>query len=31
LKPMKKLFKDLLSTSYYKKHKEESIIKQFYL
>lgn len=31
LKPMKKLFKDLLSTSYYKKHREESIIKQFYL
>ena len=31
LKPMKKLFKDLLSTSYYKKHKEESIISQFYL
>lgn len=31
LKPLKKLFKDLLSTSYYKKHKEESIVKQFYL
>ena len=31
LKPMKRLFRDLLSTSYYKKHKEESIIKQFYL
>ena len=31
IKPFKKLAKDLLSTKYYQKHKEESIMKQFYL
>ena len=30
LKPFKQLMNDLLDTEYYKKHKEESIIKQFY-
>ena len=30
LKPIKKLIIDLLDTNYYQKHKEESIIKQFY-
>lgn len=31
IKPIKPLMKDLLSTKYYQKHKEESIMKQFYL
>ena len=30
LKPFKQLMNDLLDTEFYKKHKEESIIKQFY-
>ena len=30
VKPFKQLMNDLLDTEYYKKHKEESIIKQFY-
>ena len=31
LKPFKKLMSDLLSTNYYYKHKEESILDQFYI
>ena len=31
LKPLNKLMSDLLSINYYNKHKEESILEQFYI